>query len=139
MAKKTRRRKPTAGLTWWPQRGVWKKKFRGRTVYLTKAGECKGKHDKTGKRLAEQRWREFLAEALEREAAVRKFQRGSGRDYFYGYHQICLTCEWLNAQAKMQGHPRPCRKVRWEGRKRTAPSLSEDGLSCGEYVALVQG
>jgi len=36
------------GLTWHKARGVWRKKYRGKVYYLSKAGECKGPHDRRG-------------------------------------------------------------------------------------------
>ncbi len=50
-----------------------------------------------------------------------------------GYGEVCRDCRHFHLWAWEQGHPNPCERVEWIGRKHVEPSLSDDGRRCDEY------
>jgi len=55
-------------LTWHKARRCWRKKYKGRVHYLSRAGECNGPDDLAGYQRAVAKW-EALKEKLDKEAA----------------------------------------------------------------------
>ncbi len=50
-----------------------------------------------------------------------------------GQGELCRDCRHFHPDTWQMGHPTPCAKVEWTGRKHVEPSLSEDGRRCDEY------
>jgi len=46
---------------------------------------------------------------------------------------ICGSCNHLIGEAFDQGHPTPCKPVRWDGVRQIQPTLSIGGRACSRF------